>query len=162
MKCPFCADSTRVTDSRPTLDGIRRRRECSACGRRFTTHERLASSEIAVVKAGGRAPEPFQLEKLIESLRRVSKHCAVQPEQIEILARAIETELIRQRRKRVHSIELAKMVLARLEDLNRLAFHRFAANYSTLDGSLDLTIPPFQASDEVQIPLFDDAVDDED
>jgi len=69
MKCPYCGNRTKVIDSRSAGEGIRRRRECLACGQRFTTYERVAPMRLMVVKADGRREE-FDRDKLLDGVRK--------------------------------------------------------------------------------------------
>jgi transcriptional repressor NrdR len=156
MKCPFCDGSTRVTDSRPISDGIRRRRECNLCRRRFTTHERMVPPDVRVVKADDRQSEAFAPEKIVRVLRRVCKGCAVPREEIERIALVIETTLLDGGRKAVHSAEIARMVLDELEKVNRMAHHRFAADYLDVEGKVRLESPEPEELEARQYQLFDE------
>jgi len=129
MKCPFCgASGSRVIDTRGVKDGIRRRRECQVCGRRFTTYERVAPPRLMVVKADGRREE-FQREKLLAG---VLKACAKRPiptEVIEGLVGEIEGELYRRGEREVDSRVIGEMVMERLRELDDVAYVRFASVY---------------------------------
>ena len=122
MKCPFCgASGSRVIDTRGVKDGIRRRRECQVCGRRFTTYERVAPPRLMVVKADGRREE-FQREKLLAG---VLKACAKRPIPTEV----IEGELYRRGEREVDSRIIGEMVMERLRELDDVAYVRFASVY---------------------------------
>jgi transcriptional repressor NrdR len=136
-------------------DGIRRRRECLSCERRFTTHERFAPADIRVFKARGRPLEEFRSEKIVAALRRVSRDDTLTTEQIEQLARNVEAELVDQGRASVHSVEIAQMVLERLRRLDLAAYNRFAANYMDLDGQIRTEPPHREREPSPQFELFE-------
>lgn len=136
MKCPYCERASKVIDSRPIPDGIRRRRECTACGRRFTTHERLAPIEVRVTKAGDRPNENFQPEKIRRVVERVSKDGPLTPRNAVEVALRIEMELLDAGRSAVTSGQIADAVHRLLEELDGEAARRFAADYTTPEGEV--------------------------
>lgn len=155
MKCPFCSSSSRVIDSRPISEGIRRRRVCDVCHRRFTTHERMVPLEVKVIKNGDRAPELFDVKKIIATLQRICQGCAVTDHDIEALAHGIETDLLREEKTTVHSSEIARRVIDRLEEIDRLAYHRFSADYRDAEGHLTVKILDEAPVELVQYELFE-------
>jgi len=131
MQCPFCGhDETKVVDSRTSesQDAIRRRRECLACGERFTTYERREEMPLMVVKKGGQ-PEPFDRAKLIRGLIVATAKRGVPIEKLEALIDDVESELHNSFRYEVDSRQVGDMVLMRLKDLDRVAYVRFASVY---------------------------------
>ena len=136
MKCPYCERASKVIDSRPIPDGIRRRRECAACGRRFTTHERLAPIEVRVTKAHARPNENFQPEKIRRVVERVAQGGPLTPRDAVEVALRIEMELIDAGRASVTSGEIAAAVHRLLEELDGDAARRFAADYTTAEGDV--------------------------
>jgi transcriptional repressor NrdR len=134
MNCPFCRGASKVVDSRPIPDGIRRRRECLRCERRFTTHERIVPTELRVVKAGDRAPEDFQPEKIAAVLRKVTKGRPVSEPQIEDAVRRIEADFAANGQTSVQSSELARVVADLLLELDQVAHFRFLSNYTDASG----------------------------
>lgn len=156
MKCPYCDGSSKVIDSRPMPDGIRRRRECEECSRRFTTHERLAPSEIRVIKQPGRPPEPFDAGKIARALLRVGRDGRLSEDAAQGLARRIEAELVDEGATTVRAAELARRVLERLRSVDRLAATRFAADYTDFDGRVDFQRPGEvdEGEEDEQIGLF--------
>lgn len=138
MHCPFCRGSSKVVDSRPISEGIRRRRECLRCGRRFTTHERIVPLEIRVLKSGNRPPEDFQPEKIAAVLRRVCKGRPVSEGQIDDLVRRIEADLGTTGQTTVSSSELARLVADLLKEQDDVAYFRFLANYTDPEGHVVL------------------------
>ena len=127
MKCPFCkyAD-TKVTDSRVTDDGnaIRRRRECLSCHRRFTTYELVEEAPLMVIKRDGHR-EMFDGDKLLRGLMRACEKREVSVEQIKELVASVERELRNRLVQEISSEELGEVVLAKLSDLDPVAYIRF-------------------------------------
>lgn len=128
MKCPQCQHpESKVTDSRDSERGIRRRRECLACGFRFTTYEHQANA-LQVVKKDQRREE-FSREKLAGGIR---KACAKRPVSMEVIERAvseIETRLQQLGRAEVPTSLIGEMVMERLKEIDPVAYIRFASVY---------------------------------
>jgi transcriptional repressor NrdR len=139
MRCPYCGSTeSRVTDSRETDDGIRRRRECSHCGARFTTYERVQSATLMVAKRDNRREE-FNRDKLLHSIRIA---CAKRPLPTGALEKAvdeIETELQQSGRAEVPAALIGEMVTSRLRDLDRVAYIRYASVYRDFDDLEEFT-----------------------
>ena len=131
MKCPFCGHADhRVIDSRTSSDGlaIRRRRECSACGKRFTTYEHVEEQRLMVIKKDGRR-EPFDRHKLLAGVVKACEKRPVGMEQIEGLVDEIERDLSRSFEREVLSREIGERVMKRLHALDPVAYVRFASVY---------------------------------
>lgn len=131
MKCPFCGHlDDKVIDSRTAGTGevIRRRRECDACDRRFTTYERVEDVLPTVVKKDGRR-EPFDRQKIIRGLRIACNKRPVPSERIEAVADAIEREVQEAERREVTASELGERMMVHLRDLDEVAYVRFASVY---------------------------------
>ncbi|HEY8450156.1 MAG TPA: transcriptional regulator NrdR [Bacillota bacterium] len=130
MRCPFCqhADS-RVLDSRPTEEGavIRRRRECTACGERFTTYERV-ELPLLVVKRDGRR-EPFSRDKILQGLLTACEKRPVPAERLERIVAEIERALQGRLEREVTSTLIGRLVLERLRHVDEIAYVRFASVY---------------------------------
>ena len=134
MQCPYCSGDSSVTETRVTADGMRRRRVCTACKRRFTTYERLGPPGLKVAKRDGTI-EPFELDKLLLALRRVCAHRpGITDAALQRVARDIEAKLVDSGRKSVTWSDLATHVLDRLANLDAVAAQRFAANYTDESG----------------------------
>lgn len=128
MKCPLCNfQDSRVLDSRPVEEGssIKRRRECTNCGKRFTTYEVIDTLPIAVVKKNGNR-EFFDKHKLTVGIERA---CQKRPVDAESIAISIETELQNSLVTEVSSTEIGEMVLLRLRDMDMVSYIRFASVY---------------------------------
>lgn len=131
MKCPFCAHlESKVTDSRAGTSGdvIRRRRECEACERRFTTYERVEEILPLVVKKDGRR-ENFDRQKVLGGLRRACDKRAVSVERLEQLVDVIERELMESGEKEVTAGSVAERVMTGLRAIDPVAYVRFASVY---------------------------------
>ncbi|MDO5738180.1 MAG: transcriptional regulator NrdR [Eubacteriales bacterium] len=131
MRCPYCYEiEDKVIDSRPTEDNecIRRRRECLACKRRFTTYEKLEKLSFMVIKKDG-SRQSFDREKLIRGILKSSEKRPIRREDIEAVVDDIEQGFINQGNREVPSTELGEAVLKRLRDLDEVAYIRFASVY---------------------------------
>ncbi|MFN4189488.1 MAG: transcriptional regulator NrdR [Pseudothermotoga sp.] len=131
MKCPFCGfPDSRVLDSRPTLDGtaIRRRRECPECGARFTTYERYELLPLIVVKKDGRR-ETFDRSKLLNGVLKACEKRPISYETLEKLVEEVELALQRQGTTEIPSKFIGELVMARLRQIDQVAYVRFASVY---------------------------------
>jgi transcriptional repressor NrdR len=131
VKCPFCQHlESKVTDSRVGAAGdvTRRRRECEACGRRFTTYERVEEVLPLLVKKDGRR-EAFDRQKVLGGLRRACDKRAVPLARLEQVVDVIERELIDSAEKEVSSDKVGERVMAHLRELDPVAYVRFASVY---------------------------------
>ncbi|MCI5836790.1 MAG: transcriptional regulator NrdR [Veillonellaceae bacterium] len=139
MKCPFCHyQDSRVTDSRETDDGnaIRRRRECQECHRRFTTYELVQESPLHVIKRDGHS-EMFDRDKLLRGLMRACDRRGIEIAQLNELIFEVERELRNRLVQEVSSEELGELVLAKLKDLDQVAYIRFASVYRRFSNIRD-------------------------
>lgn len=131
MKCIRCAcQDTKVIESRDVSEGIatRRRRECSECGSRFTTYERVEQPQVVVVKNDGNR-ELFNREKLLKGLTRATEKTPVTNVELELLVADVENALQALGEQEVSSQEVGNLVMDRLAKLNEVAYVRFASVY---------------------------------
>lgn len=131
MKCPFCAGANdRVVDSRESKDGltIRRRRECVACNRRFTSYEQIEDISYRVVKADGSRQE-FNRSKLLSGLLKACEKRPISVKQLEQIVDAAESELHSREDRELPTRELGELVMDRLKNLDQVAYVRFASVY---------------------------------
>lgn len=131
MRCPFCAtNEDKVIDSRVSKDGreIRRRRECEACDRRFTTYERIEESLPAVVKADGNR-EPFDRYKIEKGLRRAVGKRPVSAEALQKIGEEVEREICDLGVKEIHSEAIGERILPRLRAIDEVSYVRYASIY---------------------------------
>ncbi len=128
MKCPACGYiDSKVIDSRPVSDGnsIRRRRECLACQKRFTTFEMIETVQVIVVKKDG-TKELFDRNKLLSGLL---KACQKRPVNAEEIANEIEAELQNSLSNEVSTKEIGELVMSKLKKKDEVAYVRFASVY---------------------------------
>ncbi len=129
MRCPYCtSQDTRVIDSREAEDGIRRRRECAACGERFTTYERPLATGLLVVKKDGRREE-YTREKVLLGIRKACEKQPLALGTLEAVVDEIETVLNEQGLAEVSSRDIGEMVMSHLRGLDQIAYIRFASVY---------------------------------
>ncbi len=131
MNCPYCGYSeSKVIDSRPADEGnsIRRRRECLACQRRFTTYEVMERLPLVVVKRDG-SRQTFDKNKLIGSMLKACEKRSVALNDLEKIANDIEQELQNELEREIPTSEIGEMVMNRLKDLDEVAYVRFASVY---------------------------------
>ena len=139
MRCPFCAhDDTQVKDSRPTEDNtsIRRRRQCSSCGARFTTFERVQLREVIVVKSGDRR-EAFDRSKLEQSVTLACRKRGVDQERIDQLVSGIQRQVETAGDPEVASSRIGEMVMDGLRQIDSVAYIRFASVYRDFSEAKD-------------------------
>jgi transcriptional repressor NrdR len=136
MHCPFCrhADS-RVIDSRTSDDGaaIRRRRQCPACNRRFTTIE---TASLSVVKRSG-ATEPFSRDKIVSGVRKACQGRPVSADDLALLAQKVEETLRSSGSPEIDAYEIGLAILGPLRELDEVAYLRFASVYQAFDSLED-------------------------
>jgi transcriptional repressor NrdR len=131
MKCPFCGDQeSKVVDSRHSEDGlsIRRRRECLACQRRFTTYEYVESLPIIVVKRDG-SRQAFDRNKILNSMVRAFDKRQVAVEDLDRITTEIEQTIQNTLDREVSTDKIGEMVMARIKPLDEVAYIRFASVY---------------------------------
>ena len=131
MKCPFCGDQeSKVVDSRHNEDGnsIRRRRECIACQRRFTTYEYVESLPIIVVKRDG-TRQSFDRNKIINAMVRAFDKRKVEMEDLDRITTEIEQTIQNTLEREVSTDKIGEMVMARIKPLDEVAYIRFASVY---------------------------------
>lgn len=135
MRCPSCGErETRVVDSRDLDESatIRRRRECSTCATRFTTYERVEAARLVIVKRDG-ARQEFDREKLASGLRKALTRRPVPDDAADKAADLIESELRSQGTTEIDSSRVGALAMARLRELDQIAYIRFASVYQSFD-----------------------------
>ena len=131
MKCPYCAHlESKVVDSRPAEEGssIRRRRECLACRKRFTTYEIVESLPLMVIKRDGNR-QAFDKNKLLNSMLKSCEKRSVPTSTLERLTGEIEQSLQNEMEREVPSTEIGELVMEKLKNLDEVAYVRFASVY---------------------------------
>lgn len=135
MKCPFCGHSeTKVVETRISEDGdfIRRRRQCSACDKRFTTYERPDVNFPSIVKKDGRRIE-YDRSKLIASMQLALRKRPVSTEQTDSAIERIEEKLLNLGLREVPSTRIGELVMRELKKLDKVAYVRFASVYRSFE-----------------------------
>jgi transcriptional repressor NrdR len=130
MLCPFCnAKDSRVLESRLAGENsVRRRRQCETCNKRFTTYERVEVMQLLVIKRSG-SREPYTREKLRAGVSRACSKTMVTAEQIDDLVDSVEAELAADGKREVTATNLGEIALAKLRNLDQVAYVRFASVY---------------------------------
>lgn len=139
MKCPFCGGiADRVVDSRESREGevIRRRRECLACQRRFTSYERVEEAPLVVVKSDGRREE-FDRAKILRGLRRACEKRPVEPSRLEALCDEVEGLFPTREPRELKTGEIGARLMERLKEVDQVAFVRFASVYRRFEDAGD-------------------------
>lgn len=131
MRCPFCGgEDSQVKDSRPTEDGsaIRRRRQCPACGARFTTFERVQLRELVILKKSG-DKEVFERDKLARSIEIACRKRPIAPERIDRLVSGIVRQMEAIGEAEIEAEVIGQAVMEGLKSLDAVAYVRFASVY---------------------------------
>lgn len=139
MRCPQCdSDNDKVIDSRSVRSGlgVRRRRECLACGRRFSTFESVIPEELKVVKRDG-SKEEFEPDKLRGGIVNACYKRDVSGDDIDLIVAKITAGLLRDFEKEVDSREIGERVMEELRELDQVAFVRFASVYRQFQAASD-------------------------
>ncbi|MEO1014937.1 MAG: transcriptional regulator NrdR [Pseudomonadota bacterium] len=139
MRCPFCgSNDTQVKDSRAAEDGstIRRRRQCAACGGRFTTFERVQLQELVVVKSSGKRA-PFDRDKLMRSVSIALRKRDVDPERVDQMITGVVRRLETSGETEVSSKKIGEMVMEGLAGLDDVAYVRYASVYKNFREAKD-------------------------
>jgi len=131
MKCPYCGHlEDKVVDSRPAKDNenVRRRRECLACGRRFTTYEQIEELQYMVIKKDGRR-ERFDRGKLLKGLNKAFEKRPVKQTDIDLLVDEVEQLLHMKSDREIPAREIGEFVIDRIRELDEIAYVRFTSVY---------------------------------
>ena len=129
MDCPYCGNSkTRVTDNRKAPDGVRRRRECLKCKKRFTTYEKVAKSDFYIIKKDG-TREKFDRGKLEKGIQKAFEKRPVPQEDIEKMIAEMEEMLRRKGKKEIKSSVIGELVMKKIKKMDNVAYIRFASVY---------------------------------
>ncbi len=128
MKCPYCKGNTKVTDKRDSPKGVRRRRECLKCKKRFTTYERIEREKLYVIKKDGRREE-FNREKLEAGIEKAFEKRPIEKGKIDKMVSEIEEQLRRKGKKEIKSSTIGELVMRKIKKLDYVAYIRFASVY---------------------------------
>lgn len=139
MNCPYCnKEETSVLESRvlSSGDGIRRRRKCLKCSKRFTTHEKVVNIDLKVIKKSGKL-EQYDREKLLKGVIKACYKRNVRIERIEDVVDKIELKLLSKKSTEIKSCDIGKLVMSSLKKIDNLAYLRFASVYLDFSGFND-------------------------
>jgi len=141
MRCPYCRENQdKVTDSRGVEDGcaIRRRRECLACGKRFTTLEHIETNHrFWVIKKDG-TRVPYNRQKVLDGLQKACYKRPVSVQAVQQLVEEVEEELFRRNEREIEAIQIGRAVIDRLKHVDQVAYVRFASVYKQFRDLDDL------------------------
>ena len=134
MICLYCdSKSSKVVDSREISKGIRRRRECLGCGKRFTTYETIQTKSVIVTKSDGRNEE-FDEEKIWSSLNKACAKRPVSNRSLNKIILDIESEIDKVGKSEISSKKIGQIIMSRLEQLDRVSYIRFASVYREFEN----------------------------
>jgi transcriptional repressor NrdR len=153
VQCPYCGGDSSVTETRVTADGLRRRRVCTVCKRRFTTYEKVGAPGLKVQKRD-ESVEPFDGDKLFRALQRVAAHRSIDDDSLRRIARDIEATLVDSGRKSVAWNDIVELALARLQNIDPVVAQRLRANYEDESGAMRFDhSAPASESNQLGLPL---------
>jgi transcriptional repressor NrdR len=136
MECPFCSNTkSKVTDKRESPKGIRRRRECLKCNKRYTTYEKINKNNLYIIKKDG-SREKFEREKLEKGIKKAFEKRPIPMEKIEKMIDDIE-EQIRRKGNEVKSSIVGELVIRKIKKLDNVAYIRFASVYRDFQNIKD-------------------------
>jgi transcriptional repressor NrdR len=129
MYCPYCSHKdSKVTDKRTSPEGIRRRRECLKCGKRFTTYEKISKEDICTIKKDGRR-EKFSREKLEGGIIKAFEKRPIAKEKINNMINEIEEMIRKKGKKEIKTSEIGELVMKKIKKIDNVAYIRFASVY---------------------------------
>ena len=155
MRCPFCKeDRDRVVDSRSSESGriIRRRRQCLACKKRFTTYEKIGESARLYVVKKDNSRVPYDREKIIAGLQKACYKRPVSAENIQLVADRVEEDIFKRFDKEVASSFIGESVMDNLRRVDKVAYIRFASVYRDFKDAGELIEEVSQAINRVEPP----------
>jgi transcriptional repressor NrdR len=140
MNCPYCSNTkSKVTNKRECPLGIRRRRECLKCKKRFTTYEKIDKGDLYVIKKDGRR-EGFEREKLERGINRAFEKRPVAKEKVEKMINEIEESLRKKGKKEIKSSVIGEFVMKKIKKLDNIAYIRFASVYKDFQHIKDFKL----------------------
>ena len=140
MECPFCSNTIfKVTDKRDSPQGIRRRRECMKCKKRFTTYEKIERSDLYVIKKDGRR-EIFDRNKLERGIDKAFEKRPISKEQIQKMVNDIEEQIRKKGKREIKSSIIGDLVIKKLKKIDKVAYIRFASVYHDFEDVRDFKL----------------------
>ena len=140
MECPYCSDTfLKVTDKRNSPEGIRRRRECLKCKKRFTTYEKISECDFYIIKKENKR-EKFNRAKLEKGIKKAFEKRPVSTEKIDKMINKIEEQLRRKGKKELKSSIIGELVMKKIKQLDNVAYIRFASVYRDFQDIQDFKL----------------------
>jgi transcriptional repressor NrdR len=137
MNCPYCGNKNlRVTNKRNTPEGIRRRRECLNCKRRFTTYEKPVEEELWIIKKD-KSRERFKREKLEKGIKKAFEKRPIPADEINKMINSIEEQIRKRGDKEIKSSNIGEIVIKKIKKLDNIAYLRFASIYRDFQNIKD-------------------------
>lgn len=137
MECPYCSHkNSKVTDKRSSPQGIRRRRECLKCKKRFTTYEKIERGDFYVTKKDGRR-EKFSKEKLESGVEKAFEKRPVSRDKIQKMINEVEEQIRKRGKKEIKSSIIGDLVSKKIKRLDKVAYIRFASVYRDFEDIRD-------------------------
>lgn len=137
MECPYCFNGgSKVTNKRTAPLGVRRRRECLKCGKRFTTYEKTEQEDLFVVKKDGRR-ERFERKKLEKGIQVAFQKRPISQEDINTMINSVEEKIRKRGEKEVTSHFIGEVIMKKLKKLDKIAYIRFASVYKNFEAIED-------------------------
>ncbi len=137
MECPYCShESSKVTDKRNSPQGVRRRRECLKCKKRFTTYEKIERGDFYVTKKDGRR-EKFSKEKLESGIEKAFEKRPVSRDKIQKMINEVEEQIRKRGKKEIKSTIIGDLVSKKIKRLDKVAYIRFASVYQDFENIQD-------------------------
>jgi len=137
MKCPYCSnESSKVTDKRKSPQGVRRRRECLKCKKRFTTYEKIERGDFYVIKKDGQR-EKFNRDKLESGIEKAFEKRPVSRDKIQKMINEIEEQIRKRGKKEIKSSIIGDLVSKKIKRLDKVAYIRFASVYRDFEDIQD-------------------------
>jgi len=137
MECPYCSNKAlKVTDKRESPNGIRRRRECLKCKKRFTTYEKIIQHDFYIIKKD-KNREKFSREKLEKGIEKAFEKRPVQKEKIEKMINEVEETLRKRGKKEIKSSIIGEIIMKKIKKLDNVAYIRFASVYRNFQDVKD-------------------------
>jgi len=129
MNCPFCKHTkSKVTNKRDSPEGIRRRRECLKCEKRFTTYEKYAEADLYVIKKDN-AREKFDIQKIKKGLDKAFEKRQISQDKIQKIAFEIEEQIRKKPKKEINSQKIGELIMKKIKKIDKVAYVRFASVY---------------------------------
>lgn len=140
MECPFCSNMIfKVTDKRDSPQGIRRRRECLKCKKRFTTYEKIERGDLYVIKKDSRR-EIFDRDKLERGIDKAFEKRPISKEQIQKMINEIEEQIRKKGKREIKSSIIGDLVIKKLKKIDKVAYIRFASVYHDFEDVRDFKL----------------------